>query len=134
MANFNIRGQDKRVFIGGLLVVALVALVAHVMQWPRIVETALDGLATLTGFAGVFFVYKGSTRLGGRVGRGLALIGVGIAYYVATLVPHVLTHVFLSGQVQAQLIPVYLFQHVFTGYAFVISAWGAYLLWKGGGS
>lgn len=134
MANFNIQPKDKKIFLGGLLLVILTAGVAHLMQWPRIVETGLDALAALTGFVGLVFVYKGSTRLGGTVGRGLALIGVGIAYYVATLVPHVLTHVFLSGQTQVQLVPVYLFQHVFTAYAFIISAWGAYLLWKGGGA
>lgn len=103
------------------------AYLAYAMQWPRMVETLLDGFSTVFGLATAFFVYRGSQVLGGRMGKAIAVMGAGVLYYTVTLIPHVMAHI--AGY---RYLPVYFFQHVLAAWAFVMVAYGAYRFWRGG--
>jgi hypothetical protein len=107
------------------------------MQWPRIVEMLGDILTGIFGLVAVYYIYKASDMLGGDIGRYISIMGVGLAYYSITLVPHVYGHFMAGAGVGAMVGPVkvlalFMWQHIASIWVFVLIAYGLYLFWKGG--
>ncbi|MFB6159281.1 MAG: hypothetical protein ABEJ95_06530 [Candidatus Nanohalobium sp.] len=125
--------RDWIIGAGGFLLVLVLAVLSHVMQWPRIVEILGDILTGIFGLVGAYFIYKASDMLGGDLARYISIMGVGIAYYSITLVPHVYGH--LSGVKSVgpiKMLTLFMWQHVVSIWVFVLIAYGLYLFWKGG--
>ncbi|MFB6208423.1 MAG: hypothetical protein ABEJ69_03670 [Candidatus Nanohaloarchaea archaeon] len=123
----NLERQDEYLIGGGILAVGVLAYIAYLMHFPRVVETLLDGFSTVFGLATAYFVYRGSRTLGGNMGRAIAVMGAGVLYYTVTLIPHVMAHI--AGY---QFIPAYFFQHTLATWSFVFVTYGAYRFWRGG--
>lgn len=129
--------RDWIIGAGGFLLVIALAFASHIMQWPRIVEILGDVLTGIFGLVAVYFIYKASDMLGGDLARYISVMGVGLAYYSLTLVPHVYGH-FLSGGGAGvmvgpfKLLTFFMWQHVASIWVFVLIAYGLYLFWQGG--
>ncbi len=122
---------------GGIVLVLVLSVISHVMQWPRLVELLGDALTAVFGIVAAYYIYKASDMLGGDISRYISIMGVGIAYYSITLVPHVLGHLIgqqmnLSAIGPVKLISLFFWQHVASIWVFVMIAYGLYLFWKGG--
>lgn len=125
--------RDYLIGGGGLLFVLVLSVLSHIFQFPALVEILGDILTAIFGLGAVYFIYKASDMLGGDVARYISIMGVGIAYYSLTLVPHVYGH--LSGIKQVgpfKAITLYFWQHVASIWVFIMIAYGLYLFWKGG--
>ncbi|MFB6203170.1 MAG: hypothetical protein ABEK01_01620 [Candidatus Nanohaloarchaea archaeon] len=124
---------DKQVMAGGLLAVILLAVLSHVMQWPRVVELIFDGFSAIFGIAAGYFVYKGSDALGGNFGRYLTVIGIGVAYYTVTAIPHIVGHIVgFQGIGPISGLAIFMAQHILVFWMFVMIAYGFYLFYRGG--
>jgi hypothetical protein len=125
--------RDWIIGAGGFLFVIVMAVLSHIFQFPALVEILGDVLTAIFGLVAVYFIYKASGMLGGDVARYISVMGVGLAYYSLTLVPHVyghLTGLQTVGPVKA--ISLYFWQHVASIWVFIMIAYGLYLFWKGG--
>lgn len=124
----NLTRKDLYYLGGGIAGVLVLSIASYILKLPQMMEILLDGVSTVSGLLAAFYIYRGTTgSLGGKIGKATAVLGFGIIYYTLTLIPHVIGH--LSG---FRLLPVYLFQHVMAGWAFVLVAYGSYKFWRGG--
>lgn len=125
--------KDWIIGAGGLLFVLVLSVLSHVFKFPVLVEILGDVLTAIFGLVAVYFIYKATDMLGGDVARYISIMGLGLAYYSLTLVPHVYGHlagVQMVGPVKA--ISLYFWQHVASIWVFIMIAYGLYLFWKGG--
>lgn len=125
--------RDWIIGAGGFLLIVVLAVLSHVFKFPAIVEILGDILTAIFGLIAVYFIHKATDMLGGDVARYISIMGVGIAYYSLTLVPHVYGH--LSGLEAigpVKAITLYFWQHVASIWVFIMIAYGLYLFWKGG--
>lgn len=129
--------RDWIIGAGGFLLVLVLAAASHMMQWPRIVEILGDILTGIFGLVAVYFIYKASDMLGGDIARYISIMGVGLAYYSITLIPHVYGHFTAGSGAGAMIGPFkvlafFMGQHVASIWVFVMIAYGLYLFWQGG--
>jgi len=125
--------RDWIIGAGGLAFVLVLSVLSHLLQFPGIIEILGDIVTAIFGFVAVYFIYKATDMLGGDVARYISIMGIGLAYYSLTLVPHVYGHlsdIHMIGPVNTA--SVYLWQHIASIWVFIMISYGLYLFWKGG--
>lgn len=135
---FNLERNDYLFSVGGAITVLVASFAAQMVGVSPRVELPIDVVAALVTLAGVYFIYKTIGTYGGDVGRYLAVIGVGLAYYALTFIPHIQMHIYQMMNPEfthigpVSLMSIYMFQHIATIWVFVLTAYGFYLFWRGG--
>lgn len=130
---FNLTSQDYKLFFGGSLLVLLVAYGAVQAGIGPMIELPIDIATALVTLAGVYFIHRATGTYGGDVGRYLAVLGLGLAYYALTFIPHVQLHIQGVQQVgPLSAMTVFMFQHTATFWVFTLAAYSFYLFWQGG--
>jgi hypothetical protein len=129
--------RDWIIGAGGFALVIVLAFASHFMQWPRFVEMLGDILTGIFGLVAVYYIYKASDMLGGDLARYISIMGIGLAYYSATLIPHVYAHFNYGAGADVMIGPikvlsVFMWQHIASIWVFLMIAYGLYLFWKGG--
>lgn len=130
----NLERSDVLAIVGGVFLVLILAFLNHRTGIEQI-SLVGDVTATVAGLGAVYFIYKSQDTIGGDLGRYMLIIGVGIAYYSVTLIPHILSHEtqFLTSLIgQTAAIAVYIAQHILVFWSFLLIAYGFYLFWRGG--
>lgn len=128
---FNLEQRDVTV-MGGLLILLLgVSYIGHALslfqQYGPQVELVLNIIVFLAGVVAIYQFYRSVHLFGGEVGRGLAMIGIGIGYLGLTAVAHIYMHL-----ENPMALPFYTYMHTSHLWAFVLATYGFYLLYKGG--
>lgn len=118
-------------FVGGVLLVwAAVAAIsgyAGIARYGPMVELPFDIITGVLGAATLYYIWRIVRLHGGLMGRYLAIIGIGTGFFALTLAPHIWMHV--NHPMFAEFFG---FMHVATFWAFLLIAYGFYLLTTGG--
>lgn len=132
MMGLNFEREDYALIGGSSIAVIVFGLIAQMLQVGPMIELPFDVLMMITTLVGVYFIYRAVDIWGGEVGRYLSIIGLGLAYYALTFIPHVQLHI--QG-IQAigpiNIMAVFAFQHVMTLFMFGLVSYGFYLFWRG---
>ena len=125
--------QDYTVVLGALGLLLVASTVSMVLGLSIEVEPIVDLATILMILSSLYFVYKGVDLVGGKIGRAMTIVGLGVGYYGIYILPHLYYHIEepkFFGPLAAA--PVENFLHASTTMAFFIIAWGFYILYKGG--
>ncbi len=131
MAVANLTRRDAKVMAGIAGVWVGAALVSHVGSFYQVYGPQLEMVMDVTifgaGVAAAYYIYRSVTAFGGVVGRGLAMIGIGVGYASLTAVMHVYFHLN-----RPEFLPYFTFQHTAQAWSALLIAYGFYLLYRGG--
>jgi len=130
----NLERNDYLVMAGlAVLAFAMGLLSLSLGEAARITEMIIDYAAMFVIVASLGVIYKARDLWGGEVSRAMELIGVGLAVYMVTYLPHINWHIGGSGSIGP--IPggfLFGFFHALTLATFVLAGYGFYTLWQSG--
>lgn len=124
---------DYAVVLGAFALLLITSTVSMVLGLSIKVEAVVDIASMLVILASMYFVYKGVELSGGKVGRAMTIVAIGVGYYGLYILPHLYYHIAspkMIGPLPA--IPVEIFLHTSTTMVFFVIAWGFYRLYQGG--
>lgn len=125
--------KDYTIILGAFALLLIASTVSMVLGLSIKVEAVVDLASVLVILSSLYFVYKGINLVGGKVGRAMSIVAVGVGYYGLYIMPHLYYHITspeMIGPLPA--IPVEIFLHTSTTMTFFVIAWGFYRLYKGG--
>lgn len=76
----------------GLAIALLVAILGIFLQWSLLIDIYLIWLMIIPALVGLTYVYRTVQLSGGVIGRGLSVIGLGLAIQILLFVPLVQWH------------------------------------------
>lgn len=112
---------------------AVASTVSMILNLSIQVEALVDASTALVIFASLYYVYQGIELAGGKVGRAMTVVTVGVGYYGIYILPHLYYHIAspdMIGPLSAEAVE--LFLHTSTTMVFFVIAWGFYTLYRGG--
>ncbi|MFB6158945.1 MAG: hypothetical protein ABEJ95_04800 [Candidatus Nanohalobium sp.] len=139
--SLNMKRNDYIAIAATLLVPLVAAIGLMGMSGNQALVMLTMGTTILAGIgviAALVAIYKGREGYGGLVARNLEIIGIGLALFIVTYIPHVLWHIF-GLMNRNPLGPGWIgltkawwagFFHIGAIAFFLISSYGFYLFWS----
>lgn len=125
--------RDYEIILGAFALLIISSLVSMYLGLSIKIEALVDISTALVIFSSLYYVYNGVELAGGKVGRAMTIVGVGIGYYGLYILPHLYYHIVnpeMIGPFSADAVEIFL--HTSTSMVFFIIAWGFYRLYEGG--
>lgn len=125
--------KDYGVLLGSFALLIVVSTVSMILDLSIQAEALVDASTAVVIFASLYYVYRGIELAGGKVGRSMKLVAVGVGYYGIYILPHLYYHIAspeMIGPFTADAVE--LFLHTSTTMTFFVIAWGFYTLYRGG--
>lgn len=139
--SLNMERNDYIAILATLLVPLVAAFALRGLSGNEALVLLTMGTTVLAGLGVVgalIAIYKGREGYGGQVARNLEIIGMGLALFILTYIPHVVWHIF-GLMNQNPLGPGWIglteawwagFFHIGAIAFFLISSYGFYLFWE----